>query len=133
MVCNTIASQPQLFEQYVGTTIDDNLRVMRQLGRWATTCELYAIATCLGRHLYVFSPHPGQGDNAAAYRWLGFPPQEEAVEVVGGHDESVHPRYITLCHTHANHFDRIRPLLAGCNCEMQPPRLAGEEATMDLT
>ena len=49
------------------------------------------------------------------------------------HDDEVHPCYLTLCHTNGNHYDRITPVFARCNCELPPPCLNGVSVLLDLT
>jgi hypothetical protein len=45
----------------------------------------------------------------------------------------IHPCYLTLCHTNGNHYDRITPVFAACNCQLPPPALDGVSLLMDLT
>ena len=146
-VCDVISNHPHVFSQYVdGSSVDSHVKEMRTLGTWATTCEIYATATLLQREVYVLAPCPSGDLNSAAYNWLLFSPRSLSGSSAGGsrsklaaaHDadcshDDVHPCYLTLCHTNGNHYDRITPVLARCNCEIPPPSLNGVSVLVDLT
>ena len=150
-VCDVIGSHPHVFRQYVdGGKVASHVKEMRALGTWATTCEIYATATLLQREVYVLAPSPTSGDlNSTEYNWLLFSPRSLTGSSAGGsrsrlssagHDadggsghDDVHPCYLTLCHTNGNHYDRITPLIARCNCEIPPPSLNGVSVLLDLT
>ncbi|KAL8575990.1 hypothetical protein ACOMHN_052008 [Nucella lapillus] len=160
-VCDLIESHPCVFSPFVdGGCVSKHLHLMRQLGSWATSCEIYGAATLLRREVYVLAPsHSGQKE----YNWLLFRPcslvcrnkaenggegcgheanddddeeeDEEGEEGEGEEEgEGIHPCYITLCLTNGNHYDRIRPLGSGlCNCQLAPPSLNRHTLLMDST
>ncbi|KAL8567949.1 hypothetical protein ACOMHN_029124 [Nucella lapillus] len=81
----------------------------------------------LKRPLYTFSPPSDNTDDGWLYKWLEFQPRTPAMV-------SNHPRYVTLCNTNGNHFDRVTPVdVDRCNCSLPAPLLEGHEASIDLT
>ncbi|KAK7501648.1 hypothetical protein BaRGS_00007079 [Batillaria attramentaria] len=119
-VCNLIDKNPAVFAQYIdGADTRSHAEKMRKLGKWATTCEIYASASLLQRKLYVLTPIPGQKQRSdrpdLSYRWLLFSPLKLCDREEGG------PAYLTLCNTDGNHYDRITPSVAECNCKLPPP------------
>ncbi|KAL8587210.1 hypothetical protein ACOMHN_013296 [Nucella lapillus] len=88
---------------------------------------MYALAQVLKRPLYTFSPPSDNTDDGWLYKWLEFQPRTPAMV-------SNHPRYVTLCNTNGNHFDRVTPVdVDRCNCSLPAPLLKGHEASIDLT
>lgn len=141
-VCDVIARNPNVFAQYIdGGDVATHVKQMRELGTWATTCEIYATSTLLERLVYVLAPTPNLRNE---YHWLLFSPRSLTGSRAGssvssisndgeGSHEDIHPCYLTLCHTNGNHYDRITPVYASCNCRMPPPKLDGVSILMDLT
>lgn len=131
-ICNEIEHNPCVYQKYIEggrAALEKHIRLMRKEKTWADTCEMYAFAQVAERPLYVFSPPaPNNAEDGWLYRWLEFHPRTPVTS-------SQHPRYATLCHTHGNHFDRVRPMGCGdrCNCDLPCPLLAGRIATVDLT
>lgn len=142
-VVDVIESHPHVFRQYIdGENVQEHVADMRRAGTWATTCEIYAAATLLQREIYVLAPNP----TGHEYSWLLFSPralpgasssssthQSTATSSSHGQASEVHPCYLTLCYTNGNHYDRITPVFANCNCEMAPPSLSGLSLLVDLT
>lgn len=125
-VVDLVEKFPREFEQFLdaGTQMLDHINEMRKTSTWASSAEIYAAATLLQRDIYVLSPdHSGD-----AYNWMLFKPRFTYTR-----DTSYHPCFITLCHTHGNHYDRITPNLGKCNCDYEPPALSGVSAYVDLT
>ncbi|XP_046577356.1 uncharacterized protein LOC124285213 [Haliotis rubra] len=125
-VVDLVEKFPREFEQFLdtGTQMPDHIKEMRKTSTWASSAEIYAAATLLQRDIYVLSPdHSGD-----AYNWMLFKPRFTYTR-----DTSYHPCFITLCHTHGNHYDRITPNHGKCNCDYEPPALSGVSAYVDLT
>ncbi|KAK7493174.1 hypothetical protein BaRGS_00015511 [Batillaria attramentaria] len=130
-VCKEIEDNPCVYQKYIEggrAGVEKYVRLMRKEKKWAGTCEMYAFAQVTKRPLYMFSPPaPDNAEDGWLYRWLAFQPRTP----VAGNQ---HPRYVTLCNTHGNHFDRVKPMgLDRCNCDLPSPLLKGRVATVDLT
>lgn len=144
-VCNLIEEYPNVFNQYIdGADVARHVEQMRVLGTWATTCEIYAVATLLQRQVYVLAPSPTMDSSqpSADYHWLLFSPRpvsrsstsSASYSTADGSSNTKPNRcYVTLCHTNSNHYDRIAPISAQCNCQIPPPELNGVSILMDLT
>lgn len=150
-VVDVIEHHPNAFHQYIDDgKVAEHAREMRKLGTWATTCEIYAAATLLNREIYILAPN----HSGSEYQWLLFSPRsldtgtsasssastatlseqrEGRHHPSQGHSVQVHPCYLTLCHTNGNHYDRIVPAFARCNCELPAPCLDGLTVFLDLT
>jgi len=119
-----IEKYPRKFEAVTDGPVSSHIHDMRQDKTWATQTEIYAAATLFGRSIYVLSPD----QTGEIYRWLLFSP------LFKYHTGKLNdPCYITICHTHGNHYDRIAPLKGKCNCELKPPELSGIKDSVDLT
>lgn len=135
-VCDLIESHPDHFRQYIDdSSVAAHVAVMRAKTTWATTCEIYAAATLLGREIYVLAPSPSSNTE---YHWLLFSPRSLKEAAIGqsvrrGKEGDAQPCYVTLCNTNANHYDRITPITARCNCQLAPPSLNGKSMVLDLT
>ena len=130
-VCKEIEDNPCVYQKCIEggrAGVVKHVRVMRKEKKWASTCEMYAFAQVTKRPLYMFSPlAPDNAEDGWLYRWLIFQPRTPVAA-------SQHPRYVTLCNTHGNHFDRVRPIgVDRCNCDLPSPLLKGRVATVDLT
>ena len=123
-VVDLIEKYPKKFEAVTDGPVSSHISDMRQDKTWATQTEIYAAATLLGRPIYILSPDQ-TGEN---YRWLLFSPLFKYN--TGEVDD---PCYITICHTHGNHYDRVAPLTGKCNCGLDPPELSGVTDSVDLT
>lgn len=115
---------PKKFEAFADGPIDRHIQDMRLDKTWATQTEIYAAATLLNRDFYILSPDQ-TGEN---YRWLLFQPQAQYNKNFTGCK-----CYVTICHTHGNHYDRIAPRHGQCNCDLDPPHLTGVKGQVDLT
>ncbi|KAL8624550.1 hypothetical protein ACOMHN_005851 [Nucella lapillus] len=136
-VCDLIQDNADHFRQYIDdSSVTAHVTEMRVQSTWATTCEIYAAATLLGREIYVLAPlFPSSNTE---YHWLLFSPRFLKGAAIGGSfrggkEEGLKPCYVTLCHTNANHYDRITPVTARCNCQLAPPSLNGKSVVLDLT
>lgn len=123
-VVDVLAKHPKKFEAFTDGPITKHVEEMRKDKTWATQTEIYAAATLLNRDIYILSPDQ-TGDT---YRWLLFQPQ---VKYNSNHTGC--KCYITICHTHGNHYDRIAPIKGKCNCELKPPVMTGVKGEVDLT
>lgn len=124
-VVDVIERYPKRFEQFADEPIKEHIAKMRLDKTWATQTEIYAAATLLQRDIFILSPDQRKSES---YRWLQFAPQFRYIS-----DIECCRCYITLCHTHGNHYDRIAPLEGGCNCDLPPPEMSGVKGTVDLT
>lgn len=93
-------------------TIESHVAKMRNNGVWATTVELFAAATYLSKTVYLFTP----AINRRRYQWYHFRP-------LCGRRKGI--SYIALCHTRAEHFDRIVPYGEFDNRNYPPPMSRG--------
>ena len=131
-VCDLIDQHPGVFAQYIdGGDTTRHVRELRKLGKWATTCEIYGSAALLQREVHVLTPIPGSEKLAPdgqdfVYRWLLFSPLKLSTSGEGG------PAYLTLCNTNGNHYDRIAPSVAKCNCQIPAPVFISEEDSIVL-
>lgn len=123
-VVDVLEEHPRKFEAFTDGPMSDHIKSMRQDKTWATQTEIYAAATLLNRDIYILSPDQ-TGEN---YRWLLFKPQFKYNSSVTGCK-----CYITICHTHGNHYDRIAAQSGKCNCELPPPEMLGIKDSVDLT
>lgn len=124
-VVDVMDEYPEKFEAFTDEPISKHIKEMRADKVWATQTEIYAAATLLNRDIYILSP---EYDNGRSYRWLLFKPQFSYNKTVTGCR-----CYITLCHTHGNHYDRIVSETGKCNCSLSAPELSGVKAVVDLT
>lgn len=124
-VVDVIEKHPKRFEQFADDPINKHIAKMRLDKTWATQTEIYAAATLLQREIFILSPDQRKSDS---YRWLLFAPQFRYSS-----DIECCRCYITLCHTHGNHYDRIASLQGKCNCDLPPPEMSGVKGTVDLT
>ena len=116
---------PKRFEQFADDPMEEHIAKMRLDKTWATQTEIYAAATLLQREIFILSPDQRKADS---YRWLLFSPQFRYSS-----DIECCRCYLTLCHTHGNHYDRIAPMDGRCNCDLPPPEMSGVKGTVDLT
>lgn len=123
-VVDVLEIHPKKFEAFTDGPMSEHIKKMREDKTWATQTEIYAAATLLNRDIYILSPDQ-TGDR---YRWLLFKPQFRYNYSVGGCK-----CYITLCHTHGNHYDRIASSKSKCNCGLRPPVMSGVKGSVDLT
>lgn len=125
-VVDMIEKNPKKFEAFTDKPVDAHIKDMREDKTWATQTEIYAAATLLNKDIYMLSPV----QFGETYKWLLFSPRFKYKS-----DLLNCPCYITLCHTHGNHYDRIAPLdgKKKCNCHLDPPTLSGTVASVDLT
>lgn len=123
-VVDVIAKYPKRFEAFTDGNISDHIRKMREDKTWATQTEIYAAATLLNRDIYILSAD----QTGEMYRWLLFKPQFKYNASATGCK-----CYITLCHTHGNHYDRIAACESSCNCSLPPPEMSGVKGSVDLT
>ena len=131
LICREAAAHPEKFRQYVDGTVEEHLMRVRQPREWAQTIDMYATAHLLQKNMYVLSPIPGKEGDGSQYRWLKI-----SAPVGGGaprcefksSSHSTKHDYITLCHTHGNHFDLVVPV-NGCNCDLPPPSFAAASQT----
>lgn len=124
-VVDVLEKHPKRFEQFADEPMKEHIANMRLDKTWATQTEIYAAATLLQRDVFILSPDQSKSDS---YRWLLFSPQFRYSS-----DIECCPCYLTLCHTHGNHYDRIAPIDGKCNCDLPPPEMSGVEGTVDLT
>lgn len=124
-VVDVLEEYPKKFEAFADGPMSQHIRSMREDKTWATQTEIYAAATLLNRDVYILSPD----QTGETYRWLLFKPQFKYNSSVTGCK-----CYITICHTHGNHYDRIAPLKSKeCNCGLEPPEMSGVKGSVDLT
>lgn len=123
-VVDVLEEHPKKFEAFADGPVSQHIKDMREDKTWATQTEIYAAATLLNRDIYILSPDQ-TGDT---YRWLLFKPQFKYNSNVAGCQ-----CYITICHTHGNHYDRIAARKAKCNCDHEPPEMSGVKESVDLT
>lgn len=124
-VVDVLEQYPKKFEAFADGPMPEHIRYMREDKTWATQTEIYAAATLLNRDIYILSPD----QTGQTYRWLLFKPQFKYNSSVTGCK-----CYITICHTHGNHYDRIAPLKSTqCNCGLEPPAMSGINESVDLT
>lgn len=112
-IVDYMKQRPTLFSLFIdGTeTIDEHLEKMRSDKVWATTAEIFAAATFLGMDIYLFTPVIHQ-----QYEWFHFRPLREVK----------HERfYVTMCHTGAEHFDRVVVIDNFDNKDFPPPICRG--------
>ena len=93
-------------------TIESHVAKMRINGVWATTMELFAAATYLSKTIYLFTP----AISRRHYQWYHFRP-------LCGRRKGI--SYMALCHTRAEHFDRIIPYGEFDNRHYPPPMSRG--------
>lgn len=124
-VVDVLEKYPKRFEQFADEPMKNHIAKMRLDKTWATQTEIYAAATLLQRDIYILSPDQSKADS---YRWLLFAPQFRYSS-----DIECCRCYLTLCHTHGNHYDRIAPFEGRCNCDLPPPEMSGVKGTVDLT
>lgn len=123
-VVDVLEKYPKEFEAFTDGPLAQHIHEMRQDKTWATQVEIYAAATLLNRDIYILSPD----QTGKKYRWLLFQPQVKYNKTFTGCR-----CYITICHTHGNHYDRIAPINGKCNCGLAPPDLTGVKGQVDLT
>ena len=124
-VVDVMEKHPKRFEQFADQPMKDHISDMRLDKMWATQTDIYAAATLLQRDIYILSPDQRKDDS---YKWLLFSPQFRYSSDIGNCS-----CYITLCHTHGNHYDRIAPIEGSCNCDLSPPEMSGVKGSVDLT
>lgn len=123
-VVDVLKKYPKKFEAFADGPISQHIEDMRQDKTWATQTEIYAAATLFNRDIYILSPD----QTGETYRWLLFQPQAKY-----NSDFTGCRCYITICHTHGNHYDRIAPIHGKCNCDLEPPEMTGVKGQVDLT
>ncbi|XP_045207354.2 uncharacterized protein LOC123559526 [Mercenaria mercenaria] len=125
-VVDVLEEHPKKFEAFADGPMSQHIKSMREDKTWATQTEIYAAATLLNRDIYILSPD----QTGETYLWLLFKPQFIYNKTYTGCR-----CYITICHTHGNHYDRIAALKAKgkCNCELEPPEMSGIKESIDLT
>lgn len=123
-VVDVLEEYPKKFEAFTDGPMSEHIKSMRQDKTWATQTEIYAAATLLNRDIYILSPD----QNGENYRWLLFKPQFKYNSSVTGCK-----CYITICHTHGNHYDRIAAINGKCNCKLPVPEMSGISESVDLT
>ena len=124
-IVDVMEKHPKRFEQFADEPMKNHIADMRLDKMWATQTEIYAAATLLQRDIYILSPDQRKADS---YRWLLFSPQ-----FCYSSDIESCRCYVTLCHTHGNHYDRIAPTGSRCNCDLPPPEMSGVKGSIDLT
>lgn len=112
-ICQEMKDHPHRLVQYTDqdVSLEQHVVQMKKPGKWADTVVMYAAAQLLKKDLYVLSPQPNAESDGSKYRWLKVP----TLSAFGGGDKS----YITICHTHGNHFDLITP--SDHEVELPPP------------